>query len=80
MPRFTIGSIATGTALFLFVLFAYRILVGERVVAQTARATAPGTPAAMAVDPARGVIAMDGPNDYGLSDDGDWSAGELRAV
>lgn len=77
MPRFTIGSIATGVALFVLVLAVWTAWSErQRQLTRTAATTSPdGRVMAGAVDPATGTVVLDGPNDLSLEDDGDWSGG-----
>lgn len=77
MPRFTIGSMLAGVTLFILAVFAWnawqaRTMAVSRQVATT---SPDGRHVAGAVDPARGTVVLDGPNDLELEDDGDWSGG-----
>jgi hypothetical protein len=74
MPRFTIGSIATGVALFVIVLAVWATY-SQRQAAAVVRAnttSADGRHAVVNVDPARGTVVLDGPNDLELTDSDDW--------
>jgi hypothetical protein len=80
MPRFTIGSLLTGTVLFVLALGLWTALNERRaqaVAAAAATSTSAGGVHAAAIDPSR-LAVVTGPeavNDYGLEDAYEWSGG-----
>lgn len=81
MPRFTIGSIATGVALFVLVLAVWTAYTErQRLAVRTANTTtADGRLVVANVDPVRGTVVLDGPSDLALEDADDWGGGLAAA-
>jgi hypothetical protein len=77
MPRFTIGSLATGVTLFVLVVALWETFGRRQAQAQrVAHTVSPdGRHVAGAVDPATGRVVLDGPNDLELSDTFPWDGG-----
>jgi hypothetical protein len=80
MPRFTIGSLATGIALALIAVWILHTLGTDvliRSAVSSGRLAPPGGPEPLAIDPARGTVAigMEKANDYALDDSFDSSGG-----
>lgn len=79
MPRFTIGSLATGVTLFVIVVYAWTMFSQRQTAALVAaNTTSPdGRHAVGNVDPARGTVVLDGPSDLAFDDAADWGGGLL---
>ena len=75
--RFTVGSLATGVALFVILLAVWQVF-GERqrqAVRTANTTTADGRLVVGNVDPTSGTVVLDGPNDLSLQDADEWSGG-----
>lgn len=75
--RFTIGSLATGVTLFVLLVAVWSAFSDRlRQTAVQVRTTSPdGRHMVAAVDPARGTVVIDGPNDLDLTDSDGWDGG-----